>query len=104
MRGVTYEGKPCRHGHGTTRYLKSRGCVECARGYYDPRRVKPKKPKPQNTGQLLRKVEPCKQLQAFTVRIPADLYLVMHGRAQKEYRTLNAQVMVDLETLYGLRT
>lgn len=38
----TYEGKACKHGHGTTRYVASGGCVTCAREagakYYNDRR------------------------------------------------------------------
>jgi hypothetical protein len=38
----TYEGRPCRHGHGGLRYVASGGCVICAREagakYYHDRR------------------------------------------------------------------
>ena len=26
---LTFEGNPCKHGHGTTRYLSNRSCVTC---------------------------------------------------------------------------
>lgn len=28
---TTYIGKPCPHGHGTTRYISNRKCVVCAK-------------------------------------------------------------------------
>lgn len=31
MAAETFEGKPCRHGHGTTRYVLDRKCVVCRR-------------------------------------------------------------------------
>lgn len=43
---ATFEGKPCRHGHGTTRYTKSRRCVVCRRNQAnaeyaaDPERIR----------------------------------------------------------------
>jgi hypothetical protein len=30
MRGETYKGTPCIHGHDGTRYVSNRTCVECA--------------------------------------------------------------------------
>ena len=29
-----FTGKPCKYGHVVERYATSKGCVECARGYY----------------------------------------------------------------------
>jgi hypothetical protein len=41
---LTYEVKPCRHGHGTRRYTSSHDCVECAAIYEaSPRRIERKR-------------------------------------------------------------
>jgi hypothetical protein len=32
-----YRGKPCKHGHGTVRYVSNRVCVECSRLSRPPR-------------------------------------------------------------------
>lgn len=31
MGADTYQGKPCPHGHGTTRYRSNMACVTCAK-------------------------------------------------------------------------
>jgi hypothetical protein len=38
-----YEGLPCKHGHGTTRYVANQDCVECRRLYKNAARKKTQK-------------------------------------------------------------
>jgi hypothetical protein len=32
-KGLTYQGKPCKHGHSGVRYVVGNGCVECSKAY-----------------------------------------------------------------------
>lgn len=41
--------------------------------------------------------------QAMTVRLPADVYLALHQKADEELRTVSAQLEFDLRMLYGRR-
>jgi hypothetical protein len=33
QKGITYQGKPCRHGHPGIRYVKGGECVDCSKRY-----------------------------------------------------------------------
>jgi len=39
-RGLTYQGKPCKHGHRGIRYVRGGECIDCQQRYNDARKRK----------------------------------------------------------------
>lgn len=94
MRGETAEGTPCRHGHGTTRYVKSGMCVTCHRLYmaaYNERRRQEAaarrnpalKPLTVKTGHVRRHDALVRPAAAPEKRETVDEFLARGGRIQR---------------------